>query len=299
MTAKIQNRCKLDKSKRSLHVTTKKYISILLFYALGFGALPPIVSAQQIDLSQQTWSAEVIRSRGQPVVPLYDGWFSNADGTRTLCYSFFNLNTEQTLSIPLGPDNHLSDDRFAVILPTHFDPLPPRYRHKFCVFTISVPKSFDSNETIVWHLNSAGQSLSVPGHTKPAYVLDEPFSDGRGEVAPLIKLSADGEGARGRLGIHKKSILNGKVGEAVSLAAWIEHPDPEVWVGWAKHSGPGSVEFSELEYVISPNQGPTQVKAVFSEIGDYIVRLQSIDDVAAFEFYCCHSNAYYRINITN
>jgi hypothetical protein len=280
-------------------VATTKIISRLLLCALAFGSLLPVVSAQQIALSQQTWSAEVIRPRGQPVIPLYDGWFPNEDGTRTLCYSFFNLNTEQTLSIPLGADNYLSDDRFAAILPTHFDPLPPRYRHKFCVFTISVPESFASDETIVWHLSSAGQSLSVPGHTKSAYVLDEPFSDGRGDIAPLIKLTAAGEGARGRLGIHNKTILTGKVGEAVSLTAWIEHPDPEVWIGWAKHSGPGSVEFSDLEYTISPNQGPTQVHATFSEAGDYTVRLQSIDDVAAFEFYCCHSNAYYRINITN
>ena len=257
------------------------------------------IAAQQIDLSHQTWSAEVIRPRGQPVIPLFDGWFPNDDGSRTLCFSFFNLNSEQSLAIPLGEDNYLSDERFAALLPTHFDPLPPRYRHKFCVFTVTVPADFGVNETIVWHLASADQKLSVPGHIKPPYVMDEPRSNGRGDIAPLIKLSADDPGIRGRIGIQSETSIAGKVDVPVTFNAWIEHPDSEVWVGWAKHSGPGSVAFSNLEYMIQPNRGPTEVQARFSEPGNYIVRMQTIDSIAAFEFYCCHSNAYFNVEISN
>ena len=39
--------------------------------------------AQQIELSNQIWSAEVIRTKGQPVIPLFDGWFPNEDGSST------------------------------------------------------------------------------------------------------------------------------------------------------------------------------------------------------------------------
>ena len=159
----------------------------LLFLALFI--LPASGSmAQQIQLSDQTWSADVIRPRGQPVIPLFDGWFANADGSKSLCFSFFNLNTEQSLTIPLGTENYLSDAGIEAILPTHFDPLPPRYRHKFCVFTVTVSADFGVDETVVWNLTSANQSLSIPGHILPAYVLDEPASGGRfgtaGKVIP-------------------------------------------------------------------------------------------------------------------
>lgn len=257
------------------------------------------VTAQQIQLSQQTWSAEVIRPRGQPVVPLFDGWFANADGTRTLCYSFFNLNTEQSLSIPLGPDNYLSDSRFEALLPTHFDPLPPAYRHKFCVFTITVPADFDRDATIVWHLNSAGQQLSVPGHLKPAFVMDEPASDGRGDLAPLIKLAPDDSGTRGRKGVISSQTVYGRIDQPLEFNAWVEHPDASVWIGWAKHSGPGEVEFSELEYTTATGSTPFTTQARFSAPGNYLIRLQSIDDIDAFEYYCCHTNVYFPVEISD
>ena len=279
---------------------TKSLSSKHCLFLLALLVLPaPASMAQQILLSDQTWSADLIRPRGQPVIPLFDGLFANADGSKSLCFSFFNLNSEQSLTIPLGTDNHLSDASLDAILPTHFDPLPPRYRHKFCVFTVTVPASFGIDETVVWNLSSASQSLSIPGHILPAYVLDEPASGGRGDGAPLGKLSADGVGVRGRKGIFSEATISGRVGEAVNLGAWIEHPDEEIWVGWAKHSGPGVVEFDELEYMMKPGAGPTEVEATFAAAGRYIVRMQTIDSIAAFEFYCCHTNAYFTVDISN
>jgi hypothetical protein len=279
---------------------TKSLSSKHCLFLLALLVLPaPASKAQQILLSDQTWSADLIRPRGQPVIPLFDGWFANADGSKSLCFSFFNLNSEQSLTIPLGTENYLSDASLEAILPTHFDPLPPRYRHKFCVFTVTVPASFGIDETVVWNLASASQSLSIPGHILPAYVLDEPASGGRGDVAPLVRLSADGVGVRGRKGIFSEASISGRVGEAVNLSAWVEHPDEEIWLGWAKHSGPGAVEFGELEYMMKPGEGPTEVKATFAAAGRYIIRMQTIDSIAAFEFYCCHTNAYFMVDISN
>ena len=50
---------------------------------------------------------------------------------------------------------------------------------------------------------------------------------------------------------------------------------------------------------MTPTGESTQVQASFSEPGQYVVRMQTIDSIAAFEFYCCHSNAYYHINVSN
>lgn len=268
-----------------------------LFLSCACIQFTQLAVAQTISITEHTWSADLIRPRGQPVIPLFDGWFPNPDGTRTLCYSFFNLNTEQSITIPLGEKNYLDDERFSAQLPTHFDPLPPRYRHKFCVFTVTVPADFSSSETIVWHLSSAGEDLKIPGHILPPFVLDEPISDGRGDIAPWIRLSENAEPVRGRKGSTRESLVIGRTGEAVELKAWIEHPDEEVWVGWAKHSGPGTVEFDEIEYTMAPNGEPATVQATFSEAGSYLIRLQSIDSIAAFEFYCCHSNAYIHVDI--
>lgn len=271
-----------------------KKLHLLLLACIPF---TQFAVAQQISITEHTWSADLVRPRGQPVIPLFDGWFPNEDGTRTLCYSFYNLNTEQSLTIPLGENNRLGDDRFSANLPTHFDPLPPRYRHKFCVFTITVPADFSVNDTVVWHLNSAGENLNIPGNILPAYVMDEPVSDGRGDIAPWIRLGESAAPVRGRRGVSSESAVVGRVGEAIELKAWIEHPDEEVWVGWAKHSGPGAVEFDEIEYTMAPNGDPATVQATFSEAGSYLIRLQSIDSIAAFEFYCCHSNAYIHVDI--
>jgi len=259
--------------------------------------LPSVAISQAISLNNQVWSAEVIRPSGQPVIPLFDGWYSNPDGTHSLCFSYFNLNTEQAFDIPVGDNNQLSDDRFNHLLPTHFDPLPPRYRHKFCVFTVQVPADFSTGETIVWSLNSGGETLSVPGHIQPPYVLDEPVSHGRGDIAPLVKLAPDSAASQGRNGVHTRQPLQAVVGEPLQLEAWIEHPDNRVWVGWAAHSGPGSITFDKPEQEVDLTQEPIGVIAEFDTPGDYIVRLQTIDNIAAFEFYCCHTNAYYHVTV--
>ena len=279
-------------------------IRTLLLLPCLLGAFSvPAVQAQEIGLPHQTWSAEVIRSHGQPVIPLFDGWYPNADGSRTLCFSFFNMNREQALDVAAGADNYLETDYpgldlEAVLLPTHFDPLPPAYRHVFCAFTVRVPADFSTGHRITWHLASNGQRLSVPGKVIAPYVLDEPRSDGRGDIAPLVRLGEDGPAGRGRTGLHAAQVVHARAGEAVSLSAGIEHPDAEVWVGWALHSGPGKVSFSNKEYMTASGD-TTTTEAIFHQPGNYIVRMQSIDDIAAFEFYCCHTNAYFHVNVSN
>ena len=260
--------------------------------------------AQEITLPNQTWSAEVIRDHGQPVLPLFDGWYRNADGSKTICFSYFNMNREQALDIPAGPDNYLETnypglDLEAALLPTHFDPLPPRYRHVFCAFTITVPADFNNSHRIDWHLSSNGQALSNPGKVIAPYIMDEPRSDGRGDIAPLVRTTRDGNAVRGRTGIHHPEVIRARVNQPLPLQAWIEHGDPEVWVGWSHHSGPGQVDFDNKEYMIQTANGLARTTAVFSEAGEYVIRMQTIDSIAAFEFYCCHTNAYFHVNVSN
>ena len=56
------------------------------------------------------------------------------------------MNTEESFDIPVGENNMPRAFRRALI-PTHFDPLPPAYRHVFCAFTIDVPADFGVDES--------------------------------------------------------------------------------------------------------------------------------------------------------
>ena len=60
-------------------------------------------------------------SRGQDVVPSFDGWIRNTDGTFTMVFGYMNRNYEEELVIPAGPDNQLSTrgrrSRPAYVLP--------------------------------------------------------------------------------------------------------------------------------------------------------------------------------------
>ncbi|MBT8146403.1 MAG: hypothetical protein KJN90_06075 [Gammaproteobacteria bacterium] len=263
----------------------------------------PTASGQQIDLNNQIWNVNVIRDSGQAVIPLFDGWYPNEDGSKTICYGYFNMNTQQSLDVPHGENNYLESDYpgldlSGVLLPTHFDPLPPRYRHVFCAFTINVPGDFSVNNRITWYLNTNRFELSVPGKVIPPYVMDEPRSHGRGDQAPLVRVTEDGPSVQGRTGIVYPETISAEVGKPAMLSAWVEHPDTQVWVGWSHHSGPGHVSFNNKEYR-TPTGEATQVQTYFSKPGQYVIRMQTIDSIAAFEFYCCHTNAYYHVNVSN
>lgn len=277
-------------------MVTKKHI-LLASTTWIFYIFANHVSSQEISLWNQVWDAEVIRGEGQPVIPLYDGWFQNEDGSKTICFSYFNMNTNESFDVPYGEQNYLSSaEEYEVLLPTHFDPLPVEYRHVFCAFTVTVPESFGVTDEIWWHITTNGEELRVPGKVIPPYIMDEPSSSGRGGIAPLVFFRQGDEGARGRKGIVYDQVLSARVGQPLSLQAWIEHPAEEVWVGWAHHSGPGVVRFNESEYTMTSNQS-TEVDVTFSEPGNYVIRLQSIDDVDEFEYYCCHTNVYYKVSV--
>lgn len=110
------------------------------------------------------------------------------------------MNTEEALDVPLGPGNHIEPSRFDGAQPTHFDPVPDpdltsKYRHHWCVFTVTVPGDFGRND-VVWTLATQGDTLSVPASLIPAYVLDEPTSPGRYAVAPYMRLEETAEPSR-------------------------------------------------------------------------------------------------------
>ena len=248
-----------------------------------------------------------LRPRGQNVIPVYDGWFENADGSYTFCFGYFNMNTEEALDVPLGPGNRVEPARFDGRQPTHFDPVPDpgltsKYRHHWCVFTVEVPADFGMAD-VVWTLATQDDTLSVPASLIPAYILDEVESPARFAVAPFLRLEEDGARIQGRRGLRSgpRSV---RVNEPLQVRAWIEHGEPGTWLGWTKHQGPGSVTFTSEEIRVDAPTGVATTSVTFDRAGRYVLRVQAINDIEntrnptyGFEFHCCWTNGYVEVTV--
>src|SRR5262245_28253068 len=101
-----------------------------LALGLMLAAASAVVSAQTLLPSSPK------KAFGASITPAYDGWYENADGTRTFLIGYYNRNWTAEVDIPIGPNNHFEpgdDDRGQ---PTHF--LPNR---NFGMFMITVPRA--------------------------------------------------------------------------------------------------------------------------------------------------------------
>ena len=78
---------------------------------IGFGILGLLTggagaaSGQVIPLENRPFDELVLRPRAQGIVPIFDGWYRNEDGSSDLCFGYYSLNTEEAVDIPLGPAN--------------------------------------------------------------------------------------------------------------------------------------------------------------------------------------------------
>jgi hypothetical protein len=269
--------------------------------------------AQQIPLGKRVFNEEVLRPHGQAVIPLFEGWYTNPDGTYDLCFSYMNLNTEEPVDIPLGDRNKMEPSEFDGKQPTHFVPVPgmtpvsqftTTLRRIWCAFTVTVPADF-GDKRVWWTLQREGQDLAkVPGDLNPRYVMDEPESDGRGQIAPTLQLTDGGPSFKGRHGRTAAAVRQVRVGQALQLPVWIQHPtEDQVWLGFAQYSGPGAAKFDpaeeEVKLAAADGKGMATTNVTFDAPGDYEILLQSISTTASFEFECCWTNGYVMVHVTN
>ena len=129
---------------------------------------------------------------GQEVVPAYEGWEQNPDGSFSLVFGTMNRNWEESLHIPIGPDNNVEPGGPDQGQPTWF--LPRRNRF---MFRIRVPADFGEKE-LVWTLTRHGITKKAYGTLKPDYFMDNNVmmaNNGAGisgelynNIAPELKL---------------------------------------------------------------------------------------------------------------
>ena len=269
------------------------------------------LAGQRIPFEKRFFNEQVLRTRGQPVVPIFEGWYRNDDGTYEICFGYFNLNMDEPLDIPLGERNHIEPARYDGHQPTHFtvvpgmtptSPFTSRFRRYWCAFTVTVPADFGPNDQVWWTLQREGLEgpMRVPGTINPSYILDEPRSDGMGELAPVLRFSANGEGFQGRHGATAPP-RTARVGQPLEISVLIEHEfEVRMWAGWVKYQGPGQVTITpaEARIPLTDHKGVSTVSVVFSEPGEYELLMQAIDGTDNFEFHCCWTSAYVPVSVT-
>ena len=257
-----------------------------------------------------------VLSHGQAVLPLFEGWSPKpGTGTILLSYSYLNLNYDETLDIPIGPDNFIEPSEYNGGQPTHFDPAPEdrgRRHRQQSVFTVTVPEGYRGD--VVWTLRVRGQTYSVPGRaTVGAYFVDDTVSITASPVAAVVKLDPSGPEAKGRRGITLGP-LTVAVADPLRLTAFID-PAPagylrppqgnapmqaaQTIVTWYHHQGPGPVTFNERETVLEgADPGEVTTIASFEEPGEYVLRVTAIENLSALVQHCCWTNAYVKVTVT-
>ena len=135
---------------------------------------------------------------GQNVVPYFEGWIRNADGTFDLVFGYFNRNWEEELAIPAGPDNIVEPGGPDRGQPTYFLP-----RRQGWVFRVRVPTDF-GKQVLTWTIKANGKTEKAYGELLPVEEITERIIMTRGNLNPGDERSEQAAGARDRAGRQRR-----------------------------------------------------------------------------------------------
>jgi hypothetical protein len=150
-------------NRRLLH----RALTITGLIAMSMAGGDMRTEAQGPQAKLPTEASNIRFNSGQSVVPYFEGWIRNPDGTFDLVFGYFNRNWEQELAIPAGPDNNVELGGPDSGQPTYF--LPRRQRF---VFRVRVPKDFGKKE-VVWSIAANGRTENAYGSLLPQQEITE------------------------------------------------------------------------------------------------------------------------------
>jgi len=104
---------------------------------------------------------------GQNVAPAFGGWEKNPDGSFDMIFGYFNRNYEESLDIPVGPNNFIEPGNQDQGQPTFF--LPARRRF---FFSVRVPKDWPASRKLTWTLTIRGKTEKANGFLLPEWELN-------------------------------------------------------------------------------------------------------------------------------
>jgi hypothetical protein len=165
------------------------------------------------QVSRPPLSLEPLGVTGEAIFPAFEGWGPDKNGDTLLLLGYYNRNKNQTLDIPVGPDNRIEPDGPDYGQPTHF-----YSGRQHGVFAIRVPKDF-GNRRLTWTLTANGQTSVVSFWANPAYWVNFYKHGANSNEPPIIRLTRDGQAMTGPPpGIAQT--LQAVVGTPVPLTVW-------------------------------------------------------------------------------
>jgi hypothetical protein len=175
--------------------------------------------AQQPRQGSGRLQLEPLGARNEAVFPYFEGWYHNDDGTATILLGYFNRNTEQTLDVPIGPNNRVEPAGPDRGQPTHFLP-----RRQYGVFSITVPKDFGTQK-ITWTLTANNLTNSTTVWLNPQYFV-EPFKNiANGNTPPRLKFGDSAPALQGPPRVVAQT-LQATVNQPLALEVWASDLPP-------------------------------------------------------------------------
>lgn len=288
--------------------------------ALAFAAGSAVVSAQSQLLPSYPKLAF-----GGSVTPAYDGWYENADGSRTLLIGYYNRSWETSIDIPVGANNKFEPGDPDRGQPTHF--LPNR---NFGMFSIVVPKTFGAAERLWWTLTVNGVTSRVGMILSPDFNItpqraSEEAPNGKYNLPPVLRFSQGGAAIQNpglpmsqpaltkSVAVNTPMPLELFVEDDALYASGTNAPmvgriPPVVEATVAKYRGPGTVTVKGLHEFettrggkpMEPYAGRSSGTISFDQPGDYVVHvtINDFSDKGGGATGCCWTTAMVKVNVT-
>ena len=268
-------------------------VRVLICVLAGSLLAGRLVRVRAQGLSQlPTYNSQTQFSSGQDVVPVFEGWLRNPDGTFTFVFGYFNRNWKEEPVIPPGPDNKIEPGEPDRGQPTYFLP-----RRQPWVFRVQVPKDWGHQE-LVWTITVRGRTEKAyaqlipeeeilerliqtrgnlnPGDddpNKPPSITIEPVPPtGRTSPVQLIALVSDDGLPKPR---PARAASAGAIPQAQTNTAAGIRP-PGLSVKWFEYRGPAKVTF-DSSAPIPVSNGRAVTTARFAAAGTYVLRATADD----------------------
>jgi hypothetical protein len=163
---------------------------------------------------QGTQPAMTYGVTGEPEIPAVEGWGPDKENKNNIIWvGYYNRNAEQTLDIPIGPNNRIEPGGPDMGQPTHFEP----GRH-YGVFGIVVPKDFGTKK-LTWTLVANGHTSTVQLWLNPPYWVNFFQNPSTGNTPPVIRFTPTGAGLSGPpMGIADTK--SATVNQPLTLSVW-------------------------------------------------------------------------------
>ena len=256
---------------------------------------------------------------GASVTGAFEGWYDNADGTRSFLVGYYNRNTQEELDIPVGPNNRIEPGGPDMGQPTHF--LPSR---QFGMFAIPVAQNFALEDKLTWTLSANGQVTSIPLRLNRDYVIS-PFSEiSVNNTPPAIRFEEHGVALQGPIAtMANAAVRTASLSAPLAVTIWVTDDmkytsgtnaplttaRPPVTLVWSKYRGPGAVTFDKArpaversaatdnENVAFSGKATTNVK--FSGAGDYVLHVTANDysGDGGGGFQCCWTTGLVKVSV--